>query len=633
MWISEGFVHQSTKDLDELGRDYYNELIVRNLLEPDPRYVDQSNCTMHDVVRSLAHYVARDEALVAHSGQIDITKFHSQKFCRLSIQTDELEWSLLQEQNSLRTLISVGDIKLKPSDSLATFSSLRILHISCDNFLPLVDSLCQLKHLRFLSLYTSDISRLPDGIGKMKFLTYISIVGCQNLVQLPNSIVKLRQLRYLNFYKTRINVIPKGFRDLTSIQKLYGFPAHMDRGAVSSREDWCSLEELRPLSELREVRLTGLENVSAGSYAARASLCTKEHLITLALCCTTRLGDNGLVKDEGVSETEQWLVVEVFNELCPPQCLDILSIYGYFGSLLPNWMVSPLSVTPLNSLRYLFLEDLACCTQLPDGLSQLPHLQLIQIDRAPAIKRVGSEFMLCQHHGHPPLVAAAFPRLQRLELLGMVEWEDWEWEEQVKGMPALEKLLLVRCKLRCLPPGLVSHARALKELSICEVQHLNSLDNFTGVARLFVCDNPDLKRISNLHKLKKLHIGSCPNIQVLEDLPELQSLMLKDYSIKALPRYLQDVKVCSLRVYCSYELLSSMAMGDAGREWNKISHIQQVKLYAPDGNDKRRWHVSYTRDPYSFETNIISSSVHVLLNQNQRMESSICTEEHEQKPQ
>uniref|UniRef100_A0A0E0BJ18 Disease resistance protein winged helix domain-containing protein n=1 Tax=Oryza glumipatula TaxID=40148 RepID=A0A0E0BJ18_9ORYZ len=102
MWISEGLVHHSTKELEELGRDYYNELIVRNLLEAETDYVDQWHCTMHDVVCSYAHYVARDEALVEHNRQIDISKLHSQKFFRLSIETDELEWNFLEDQKLLR---------------------------------------------------------------------------------------------------------------------------------------------------------------------------------------------------------------------------------------------------------------------------------------------------------------------------------------------------------------------------------------------------------------------------------------------------------------------------------------------------------------------------------------------------
>uniref|UniRef100_J3N8C3 Uncharacterized protein n=1 Tax=Oryza brachyantha TaxID=4533 RepID=J3N8C3_ORYBR len=587
MWISEGLVLQSTKELEETGRDYYNELIMRNLLEPDTDYVDQWHCTMHDVVRSFAHHVARDEALVAQSEQIDTSKLHSQKFYRLSIETDELEWSLLNQQKSLRTIIFMGDIKLKPSDSLGNFSSLRILYIDSANLVHLVDSVCQLKHLRYLSIAT-DESRLPDDIGKMKFLMYIDLDECTNLLQLPNSIVKLIQLKYLSFTDTNIHVIPKGFHDLSSIRQLYGFPAHMGKGGVSSR-DWCSLEELGPLSELRRLRLNDMENVSASFYAARASLCNKKHLTYLKLCCTTRLGDDGLVKQEGVSEMEQQLIEEVFNELCPPHCLVNLEISGYFGSSLPNWMMSSISGMPLKSLRYLFLDDLACCTQLPDGLSQLPHLQLLRIDRAPAIKRVGTEFLQCHHHSHPSLMADVFPKLQVLRFSGMVEWEDWQWEEQVEAMAALAELLLDRCKLRCLPPGLAFHARALKTLGVYEVQKLKSIENFDCVDELSVGENPDLERISNFSKLRKLEIVLCSKMEVLEGVPELRSLTLEDYSIKALPGYFQQVSMRNLLLDCSFELLSSIAMGDTGPEWNKISHIQQVKAYADDGDDERTW--------------------------------------------
>ena len=77
------------------------------------------------------------------------------------------------------------------------------------------------------------------------------------------------------------------------------FRAHMDG-------DWCSLDELGPLSQLRYLVLTELENVPTTSYAANAMLDEKMHLIRLILNCTSKLGDDGLVKEkEGVSEEEQ----------------------------------------------------------------------------------------------------------------------------------------------------------------------------------------------------------------------------------------------------------------------------------------------------------------------------------------
>ena len=35
MWISEGFVHGRSCDLEEKGKEYYDELIQRNLIEPN----------------------------------------------------------------------------------------------------------------------------------------------------------------------------------------------------------------------------------------------------------------------------------------------------------------------------------------------------------------------------------------------------------------------------------------------------------------------------------------------------------------------------------------------------------------------------------------------------------------------
>jgi len=606
MWISEGFIHGTSSDLEKMGKEYYDELIQRNLIEPNMRYADQCACDMHDLVRSFAQYMARNEALVAQNKEIDIAdKLKSKKFFRFSLETrgsesdDELEWHSLQTQTSLRTLLSVGHIKIKPGDSLLAFSKLWTLHVEDANFDALVESLNQLKHLRYLSIEGTNTSRLPENISKMKFLHYISLLGCNRLVNLPNSIVTLQHLRFLNIVKTGISSIPKGFHGLTNLRILYGFPAYMD-------DDWCSLEELGPLFHLTRLYISGLENVSSSSFATKARIGEKVRLSYLLLDCTNRIGHEGqLVKyEEGIHEKQQREIEEVFNELCPPSGLENLAIRWYFGHRLPRWMMSK-SVVVLESLRILTMDNLACCTELPNGLCQLPCLELLQIDHAPAIKRVGPEFLQPNHHWHNhSQVGVSFPRLSTLNFIRLVEWEEWEWKEQVKAMPIMEKLTLEKCKLRCVPPGLAFHARALKKLHIYDVTLLSSLENFTSVVQLELFRNANLERISNLPKLQKLVIVRCPKMKVLAGLPALQRLTLEDYDMETVPRYLQGVKPRHLLLHCRLSLLTSIAARKSCPEWEKTRHIQQVKAYANDEGILRKLYVLYTRDPFCFETNI-----------------------------
>uniref|UniRef100_A0ACD5WCG7 Uncharacterized protein n=1 Tax=Avena sativa TaxID=4498 RepID=A0ACD5WCG7_AVESA len=604
MWISEGFVHGNSRELEEIGRRYYDELILMNLIEMDGRYTSQRVCNMNDVVRSFAQFICRDETQVAHEGEMYGTKYlSSEKVYRLSLnskglESDMLIWSLLQKYTSLRTLVSIGPIKLKVGDSLIAFSTLRILHMESTNAAALVESLCQLKHLRYLSAINTDVSSLPENIDKIKLLQHINLDGCESLEKLPDSIIKLVQLRYLNLNDTSISVIAQGFCGLMNLRKLYGFPAHMDG-------DWCSLEELGSLSQLREIGLKGLDNIAATSFAAKARLGEKVHLTYLKLGCTTRLGDDGLVKEgRGVFQDEENQRIEsVFDELHPPDCLQILDIQGYFGLQLPLWMRTT-EVTLLKSLVVLTMEDLAFCTQLPYGLCQLPYLKVLKIKRAPAISVVGPEFVgFINHHTDTKTM---FGRLHELVFFGMVEWEEWVWEKQVnaQAMPVLEELLLDTCKLRSFPPGLAFHARALKRLVITAAPNLNSLDSFASVVELDVYFSPNLRSIANLLKLQKLTIVICPKLGTLIGVPAIQKLVLEAYDMKTLPRYLEDVSNLSLlQLDCSLELLNSIALGESGPEWEKFSHVKHVEVYAHDGDNRRKWYVFYTKDPYKLETN------------------------------
>lgn len=76
MWISEGFIQphadrSSSHDdqLEEIATEYYQELITRNLTERQ-NPLTTYRCTMHDVVRSFAEFMAREESLVVQDMQV-----------------------------------------------------------------------------------------------------------------------------------------------------------------------------------------------------------------------------------------------------------------------------------------------------------------------------------------------------------------------------------------------------------------------------------------------------------------------------------------------------------------------------------------------------------------------------------
>ncbi|XP_044447196.1 uncharacterized protein [Triticum aestivum] len=300
------------------------------------------------------------------------------------------------------------------------------------------------------------------------------------------------------------------------------------------------------------------------------------------------------------------MVEEVFDGLYPPPCIEDIRIYNYFGRQLPKWMMSATVMRmPLNSLKILVMWDMAYCTQLPDGLCALPCLEYLDVGQAPTIKRVRSEFVQPHSHCHhaSSQVAVSFARLHKMILWEMAELEEWEWEKEVQSMQALEELKIRSCKLRSIPPGLASHAKSLKKLTICNVQQLQYIENSASVVDLSLAGLPDLTRISNFPKLRKLEIYCCPKLELLQEMVALQKLTVQ-YSEKQLPSYLQTVKPSHLLLDCCSVILLSMALGESCSEWDKFSHIQQVEAYADDGGIEKRWHLFYTREPYNMGTNI-----------------------------
>jgi hypothetical protein len=229
LWIAQGYIQDKiiSKTLEDLGVEYYRELLSRNLLEPDETFYYQSGCIMHDVVRSCAQSIIKDEGvLISEVQDVNRTLMSTPKLRHLSIANKAVRTETLQKQVSVRTLMLFGSTTVELKDLLNDLSCLRVLYVHNVNLVELPKSICHLKHLRHLHLSSTSMSTIPRDIGDLKFLQALDLEGCTNVSQLPNSILKLRKLRSLNLEGTSITSIPRGFRKLENLVRVLEFPTH-----------------------------------------------------------------------------------------------------------------------------------------------------------------------------------------------------------------------------------------------------------------------------------------------------------------------------------------------------------------------------------------------------------------------
>jgi Leucine-rich repeat (LRR) protein len=576
---------------------------------------------VHDLVRSFSQFVAKHEGLLLENEQEDVSStLANTKLRHISVSREVTEFKTLKSPESLRTLMIFRSAEFILKYYLTNLCCLRVLHITDVNLAELPESVCHLKHLRYLGLKGTSISTVPEGIGDLNFLQLIDLQGCENLSQLPNSILKLQKLRFINIEGTKITLIPRCFGELKDLVKVLGFPTHLD---CSSTDGWCSLDELGSLSKLQAICVGGLEKVPSGFVAARAKLSSKLHLTKLDLNFTSRLEDTGEVNYHTVSKEEQERVEEVLANLCPPTCIEILNIDGYFGQQLPRWMRK---MAGFDNLKRLVLKDLAFCKQLPSGLCQLPVLDYLWVKRAPSIEHIGYNLLLpplgcdstvmdestsgteiaeTRQFPHPCSAGLAFPKLRYLRFQGMLRWEEWEWEQKVTAMPTLEDFQIQDCKLRYLPAGLAYHASALRLLDLRNMSELVCIENFPSLTNLWLDENPKLERIANSQTLRQICIARCPRINLLQNLPSLQGIQWNDLDAESLPDYLRETKIHRLHLNCSFSLLKLISLQDASSEWGKIEHVHHLNAIGwISKEDQVDRHIYYTKEPYSFNADM-----------------------------
>ncbi|KAJ0973963.1 hypothetical protein J5N97_015928 [Dioscorea zingiberensis] len=267
----------------------------------------------------------------------------------------------------------------------------------------------------------------------------------------------------------------------------------------------------------------------------------------------------------------------------------------------PTWMKN----------RDLFLnltrvDILKCrnCSQLPP-LGQLPLLDYLFIEGAWSIKHIGPEFMGSGRE-------EAFPKLRKLILEDMPEWEEWTCEAKDGArvmMPILESLVIKRCpRLKSLSQGLLRHATNLTTLWIKESHSLTVIEGFKTVQYAFLIRNNGVERVSDLPAVRTMVIRDCPALlHHVGVLPSLQNLEWGDSSMRFLPDWMLSTH--PVPIFPTLQKMS-IFVGDVptlrrclidGPYWPKIQHIPNVFIGVMNNRPE---FISYTKEPFSFRTNI-----------------------------
>lgn len=216
--------------------------------------------------------------------------------------------------------------------------------------------------------------------------------------------------------------MPPGTGALTCLRTLSEFPVGMEYG--------CTAQELKNMNDLRRrFCLSRLEKVASLDEVKVANLSNKQWLKKLQLWWSTQKRG----RDFGLDD-------EIIEYLRPHTNLRDLRILGYGGSTLPSWITNP-SFVNLESVTLFKCENL----ELLSGLGQLPCLESLSLYELNELRTIDF-YSSCQDDiaiGDGGDVAA-FPKLQKLEIVSMLHLEEWRDQKEC-DFPCLAEITVKDC--------------------------------------------------------------------------------------------------------------------------------------------------------------------------------------------
>ncbi|XP_060967418.1 putative disease resistance RPP13-like protein 1 [Cannabis sativa] len=557
LWMAEGLLQSTNgKRKEEVGEEYFEDLISMSFFQPSNNDEMESNFLMHDLIHDLAIFVSGEFCYMMNNISKCSHKVRHFSFMQDCEEADDpKEFEELFKAKCLRTIFwhqgSIDDsLKIEQLDKL--FPSLRVLSIKDYHIRKLPDSIGNLKYLRYLKLDCENIEEIPNTICKLYNLETLLLEECERVKRLPNDIGNLIKLRHLSVPKINLVEMPLQLGKLQNLQTLNTF-------VVGNNRDSASIKLLKEFQDLHgTLSIKGLENVSSLEEVSAAALKNFKFLSHLSL--------------EWYSSKLDKLHIEreVLSALQPHSNLKELTISDYEGNSFPNWMGDHRCLSNLVRL------EISCCSNcsfLP-SLGQLPSLKDLLIQDC-GVVRIDSEFYCSTTLDSSSSSVAIqtkplfFTSLETLKFHFMGELEEWSF---IEGgvFPRLKNLQLIWCdKLKVTLLG--DYFPSLTELKI---------DGCGEIIPLLL-PRAQLNQ-APLITLKKITLGYCYNLRHLDEEAFQHLTSLEELTIdlflelqclpKGLPTSLSDLHISRC------PLLTPRVKRETGEDWPIIAHIPNITV-------------------------------------------------------
>ncbi|KAG7942262.1 hypothetical protein I3843_16G093600 [Carya illinoinensis] len=487
LWMAEDLLQprEGKTEMEELGMEYFQNLLSRSFFQQSGRDEDKSRFLMHGFRRKLAKLVAGDTCFRMKDRDHKRSISERARYSSWSGGTDDgiEKFEVVSKLRGLRTFLhlmlpSQGNCRLAhnvPLDQLVKkLRRLRVLSFRGYCITELPDSIRDLKHLRYLDLSATLIESVPESITTLYNLQTLLLEKCIYLKKLPSMLKNLVNLRHLNIQGAiHLEGMPMHIGKLTCLRTLSNM--------VVGRDSCSGLKELGSLPHLQgTLCISKLENVTKSKEAEHANLNSNPKITGLSLEWSEDI-------DESENRASELAVLE---KLKPHESLKELIIRCYGGANFPTWLSCP----SFPDLVVLTIENCEMCTSLPP-IGQLSSLKVLSIIGMANVENVGHQFF-----GN-----GAFESLEILHFEDMKEWKIWSPRE---GFPKLRELSLRSCPklLRNIP----NHLPSLKKAKIY------------GCGKLVIS-------VSNFPDLCELEIEGSKGV-VLKSVAEFSSLAIRSLS-------------------------------------------------------------------------------------------------------